>query len=294
MPSSFGAPWSPTCLSVAPRRCVGFRSREHRAAHRGHEAARRRRRSGSPLDRPPTVRAPQLDGDQRLMGVREASLQPARLVDEVGNRHARTVGRDRCEPPVQVVRAEATVRPPQAIEEHPAGHPTHVCLNESRLNEAVLPFLADALFGPERVSEEREHRLVEPGLVQADVGGVAGGMFFDRLWGPDRGFSPDHLHRWLTAITANRTGMTVADLVDEARRLEARLPHTHQALIPVQLRRTNRRRTVKRRSGPATPSGGLVAAMSGPVLARPEPDAAPRGYTEARGRPWGTERRWHR
>ena len=85
------------------------------------------------------------------MGVREASLQPARLVDEVGNRHARTVGRDRCEPPVQVVRAEATVRPPQAIEEHPAGHPTHVCLNESRLNEAVLPFLADALFGPERV-----------------------------------------------------------------------------------------------------------------------------------------------
>ncbi|MHB1472207.1 MAG: hypothetical protein ACYCV4_01030 [Dermatophilaceae bacterium] len=50
-----------------------------------------------------------------------------------------------------MVRAEATVKPPPAIEEHPAGHPAHVYLNESRLNEAVLPFLADALFGPERV-----------------------------------------------------------------------------------------------------------------------------------------------
>lgn len=128
---------------------------------------------------------------------------------------------------------------------------------------ATVP-VVDALGSEERVTEEREHRLVEPGLVQVDVGGVAGGMFFDRWWGPDRGFSPDHLHRWLTAITANCTGMTVADLVDEARQLEARLPHTHQALIPVQLRRTNRRMTVKRRSGPATPSGGLVAAMSGP------------------------------
>jgi site-specific DNA recombinase len=33
----------------------------------------------------------------------------------------------------------------------PAGHPPHVYLNEARLNDALLPFLANALFGPERI-----------------------------------------------------------------------------------------------------------------------------------------------
>ncbi len=32
----------------------------------------------------------------------------------------------------------------------PAGHPPHVYLNEQRLNDALLPFLSTALFGPER------------------------------------------------------------------------------------------------------------------------------------------------
>ena len=32
----------------------------------------------------------------------------------------------------------------------PAGHPPHVYLNEERLSGALLPFLATALFGPER------------------------------------------------------------------------------------------------------------------------------------------------
>ena len=32
----------------------------------------------------------------------------------------------------------------------PVGHPPHVYLNEHRLNDALLPFLATALFGPER------------------------------------------------------------------------------------------------------------------------------------------------
>lgn len=49
----------------------------------------------------------------------------------------------------------------------------------------------------------------------------------------DCGFSPDHLHRWLTAVTSDRGSMSVADLIDEARQLSARLPHAYEVLIPV-------------------------------------------------------------
>ena len=38
----------------------------------------------------------------------------------------------------------------QRSKDIPAGHPPHVYLNEQRLNDALLPFLAVALFGPER------------------------------------------------------------------------------------------------------------------------------------------------
>ena len=38
----------------------------------------------------------------------------------------------------------------QRSKDIPAGHPPHVYLNERRLNDALLPFLATALFGPER------------------------------------------------------------------------------------------------------------------------------------------------
>jgi site-specific DNA recombinase len=38
----------------------------------------------------------------------------------------------------------------------PAGHPPHVYLNEQRLGEALLPFLAKALFGPERADYWRQ------------------------------------------------------------------------------------------------------------------------------------------
>jgi site-specific DNA recombinase len=38
----------------------------------------------------------------------------------------------------------------QRSKDIPADHPSHVYLNEQRLNSAVLPFLAAALFGPER------------------------------------------------------------------------------------------------------------------------------------------------
>jgi site-specific DNA recombinase len=38
----------------------------------------------------------------------------------------------------------------QRSKDIPADHPPHVYLNEQRLNDALLPFLATALFGPER------------------------------------------------------------------------------------------------------------------------------------------------
>jgi hypothetical protein len=38
----------------------------------------------------------------------------------------------------------------QRSKDIPAGHPPHVYLNEQRLNAVLLPFLATALFGPER------------------------------------------------------------------------------------------------------------------------------------------------
>jgi site-specific DNA recombinase len=38
----------------------------------------------------------------------------------------------------------------QRSKDIPVGHPPHVYLNEQRLNDALLPFLATALFGPER------------------------------------------------------------------------------------------------------------------------------------------------
>ena len=38
----------------------------------------------------------------------------------------------------------------QRTQDIPADHPPHVYLNEQRLNDALLPFLATALFGPER------------------------------------------------------------------------------------------------------------------------------------------------
>jgi hypothetical protein len=38
----------------------------------------------------------------------------------------------------------------QRSKDIPVGHPSHVYLNEQRLNDALLPFLATALFGPER------------------------------------------------------------------------------------------------------------------------------------------------
>jgi len=38
----------------------------------------------------------------------------------------------------------------QRSKDIPAGHPLHVYLNEQRLNDALLPFLATTLFGPER------------------------------------------------------------------------------------------------------------------------------------------------
>jgi len=38
----------------------------------------------------------------------------------------------------------------QRSKDIPVGHPPHVYLNEHRLNDALLPFLAIALFGPER------------------------------------------------------------------------------------------------------------------------------------------------
>ena len=38
----------------------------------------------------------------------------------------------------------------QRAKDIPADHPPHVYLNEERLNDALLPFLATALFGPER------------------------------------------------------------------------------------------------------------------------------------------------
>ncbi len=38
----------------------------------------------------------------------------------------------------------------QRSKDIPAGHPPHVYLNEQRLSDALLPFLATALFGPER------------------------------------------------------------------------------------------------------------------------------------------------
>jgi len=38
----------------------------------------------------------------------------------------------------------------QRSEDIPVGHPPHVYLNEQRLNDALLPFLATALFSPER------------------------------------------------------------------------------------------------------------------------------------------------
>jgi len=38
----------------------------------------------------------------------------------------------------------------QRSKDIPVGHPPHVYLNEQRLNDALLPFLATALFGPKR------------------------------------------------------------------------------------------------------------------------------------------------
>ena len=49
----------------------------------------------------------------------------------------------------------------------------------------------------------------------------------------DCGFSPDHLHRWLTAVTSGSGSMSVADLIDEACQLSARPLHPYEVLIPV-------------------------------------------------------------
>jgi site-specific DNA recombinase len=56
--------------------------------------------------------------------------------------------------------ATAAARPPttpasQRSKDIPADHPPHVYLNEQRLNDALLPFLATALFGPERTAYRR-------------------------------------------------------------------------------------------------------------------------------------------
>jgi hypothetical protein len=68
------------------------------------------------------------------------------------------------------------------------------------------------------------------------AGPAPGTEFTSRLLGAhllDCGFSPDHLHRWVTAVASGRRGMSVPDLIDEARQLESRTSRTYEVLIPV-------------------------------------------------------------
>ena len=83
---------------------------------------------------PATVARPSAKRDYRYRGLLRCGICGLR----VWGNHRRQTTYYSCQPSHQ------------RAKEIPAGHPPHVYLNEERLNAALLPFLATALFGPER------------------------------------------------------------------------------------------------------------------------------------------------
>jgi len=119
-------------------------SREEHDAVSARARANERSRQGVP----PTVARPTAKTNYLYRGLLRCGICGLRMW---GN-HRRNTTYYSCQPSHQ------------CSKDIPVGHPSHVHLNEQRLNDALLPFLATALFGPERADYWRHalHTATEP------------------------------------------------------------------------------------------------------------------------------------